>query len=99
MKYLGIVNDNKFKFSDNIKYAAERSSKFINSLSKSATLTWGLNHEALQTIYNGAILPLPLYGAPVWAEAMRFEYKRLKYIRVQRLMNIKTAKAYRTTSN
>ena len=34
----------------------------------------------------------------VWAEAMRFEYNRLKYIRVQRQMNIKIAKAFRTTS-
>jgi ribonuclease HI len=33
------------------------------------------------------------------AEAMRFEYNRLKYIRVQRLMNIKIAKAFRTTSS
>jgi len=28
---------------------------------------------------------------------MRFEYNRLKYIRLQRLMNIKIAKAFRTT--
>jgi len=98
MKYLGILIDNKFKFSEHISYAAERSSKLIHSLSKSAKLTWGLHHEVLQTIYKGAILPLLLYGAPVWAEAMRFEYKRLKYIRVQRLMNIKIAKAFRTTS-
>jgi len=99
MKYLGIVIDSKFKFSEHISYAAERSSKLIHSLSKSAKLTWGLHHEALQTIYKGAILSLLLYGAPVWAEAMRFEYNRLKYIRVQRLMNIKTAKAFRTTSS
>jgi len=99
MKYLGIVIDNKFKFSEHISYAAERSSKFIHSLSKSAKLTWGLHHEALQTIYKGAILPLLLYGTPVWAEDMRFEYNRLKYIRVQRLMNIKIANAFRTTSS
>jgi hypothetical protein len=30
---------------------------------------------------------------------MRFEYNRLKYIRVQRLINIKIAKAFRTTSS
>jgi len=30
---------------------------------------------------------------------MRFEYNRLKYIRVQRLMNIKIAKTFRTTSS
>jgi len=53
MKYLGIVIGNKFKFSEHISYAAERSSKLIHSLSKSAKLTWGLHHEALQTIYEG----------------------------------------------
>ena len=62
-----------------------------------AKLTWGLNHEVLQTIYMRAILPLLLYGAPVWAEAMKFN--RLKYIREQRLMNITIAKAFRTTSS
>jgi hypothetical protein len=53
IKYLGIVIDNKFKFSEHISYANERSSKLIHSLSKSAKLTWGLNHEALQIIYKG----------------------------------------------
>jgi hypothetical protein len=40
MKYLGIVIDNKFIFNEYISYAAERSSKLIHSLSKSAKLTW-----------------------------------------------------------
>ena len=99
MKYLGTVIDSKFKFSEHISYAAEWSSKLIQSLSKSAKLTWGLHYEALQPIYKGAILPLLLYGAPVWTEAMRFENNRLKYTRVQRLMNIKIAKTFRTTSS
>ena len=92
------IIDNKFKFSEHISYTAERSGKLIHSLSKSPKLTWGLNHEALRTIYKGAILPLLLYGAPVWAEAMKFEYNRLKYMRVQRLINIKIVKAFRTMS-
>jgi len=41
MKYLGFVIDDKFKFSKHISYAAERCSKLIHSLSKSAKLTWG----------------------------------------------------------
>ena len=49
MAYLGIIIDTKIKFSEHISYAVERSSKLIHSLSKSAKLTWGLNHEALQT--------------------------------------------------
>jgi len=68
------------------------------SLSKSAKTTYGLKHEALKTIYKGAILPLLLYGAPVWNEAIKYEYNKQNYIRVQRLMNIKIAKAFRTTS-
>jgi hypothetical protein len=79
MKYLGIIIDSKFTFKEHIKYAAERCSKLIHTLSKSAKLNWGLNHEALKTMYKGAILPLLLYGAPVWAKAMKYAYSRLIY--------------------
>jgi hypothetical protein len=40
-----------------------------------------------------------LYGAPVWIGAMEKKCNRTIHSRVQRLMNIKMAKAYRTTSN
>jgi hypothetical protein len=59
----------------------------------------GTQNEAPKTICNGAILHLLLYGAPVWAEVMKYAYNRLKYVRVQRLTNIRMAKAFRTTSS
>jgi ribonuclease HI len=62
-------------------------------------MTWGIKHEAMETIYKGAIMPLLMYGAPVWIEAMNHDYNRRKYIRVQRLINISMAKVYRTTSS
>jgi ribonuclease HI len=99
LKYLGIIIDDKFKFSQHISYTAEKCIKLIHSLSKSTKVTWGLKHEALKTIYKGAILPVLLYGAPVWTEAMKYSYNRLKCIRVQRLMNIRVAKAHRTMSS
>ena len=37
--------------------------------------------------------------ASLWAEAMRFEYNRIKYVIVQSLMNIKISKAFRNTSS
>ena len=40
-----------------------------------------------------------LYGAPVWIGAMEKKCNQNAYSRVQRLMNIKMAKAYRTTSS
>jgi hypothetical protein len=99
MKYLGIIIDNKLKFSEHISYAAEICTKLIHSLSKSAKVSWGLKHKVLTTTYKGAILPLLLYGAPVWIEVMKYTYNRQKYIRVQRLMNIRMAKVFHTTSS
>jgi len=98
IKYLGIILNHKFRFNDHITYAAERCKKFIYSLSKVTKMTWGIKHKAMGTIYKGAILPLLSYGVPIWIEAMNYEHNRKKFIRVQRLINISIAKAYRTTS-
>jgi len=80
-------------------YVAERYMKLIHNLSRSAKLTWGLKHDALKTIYKGVILPLMLYEAPVWIDAIKYEHNRQKYIRAQRLINLRMAKAYRTISS
>jgi hypothetical protein len=77
----------------------EKCTKLIFVLSRSAKLNWGLTHAALKTIYTGGILPLLLYGAPVWKQAIHKVSYKLKLIRVQRLIHIKIAKAYRMVSN
>ena len=58
----------------------------------------GLDHKALKLIYVGGILPLLTYGAPVWSPELEKESYKTKLKRVQRLINIKMAKAYRTVS-
>jgi late competence protein required for DNA uptake (superfamily II DNA/RNA helicase) len=50
-------------------------------------------------IYEGAIPTLLLYGAPVWIDAMKYTCNRRKHIRAQRMINLRIAKAYCTTSN
>jgi len=97
LKYLGIIFDYKLTFKEHIKKnMAAKCTKLIFSLSKSAKLNWGLDHKALKTIYVGGILPLLIYGAPVWISIMRKENYKSELIRVQRLINIKMSKAYRT---
>jgi hypothetical protein len=59
---------------------AEKCTKLIFALSKSAKLNWGLKHAALKTIYTGGILPL-LYGAPVWEKAIDKASYKSKLIR------------------
>ena len=88
--------DNKFKFREHITYAAKKCTKLIYSLSKSAKITWGLRHEVLKIIYEGAILPLLLYST---IDTMKYTCNRRKYIRAQRMINLRIAKAFCTTSN
>jgi hypothetical protein len=99
MKYLGIILNHKFKYQEHITYVAERCTKIIHNLSRAAKVSWGLKNEAIATMYKGAILTLLTYGAPVWIDAMKYEHNRQKYIQVQRLINLKMARAYRTSSS
>jgi len=71
----------------------------IHTLSKPAKQSWRISHEALYTVYKGAILPLLLYGASVWVESLEEECNKTVYNRVQRLINVTITKAFRTTSN
>jgi hypothetical protein len=99
IRYLGIIFDNKMTFKEHVKYIEEKCTKLIFSLSRSAKLSWGLQHKALKTIYAGGTLPLILYGAPVWKGVMDTKCYKTKLIRTQRLINIRIDRAYRTVSN
>jgi len=67
-------------------------------LTRSNKLNWGLGHRALKVIFNGVIEPILTYGAPVWEKALTKQNNQRKYQRVERMMNIKIAKAFRTLS-
>ena len=99
LKYLGIILDSKLSFRDHITYITEKCTKLIFALARSAKLNWGLGSAALKTIYTGAILPLILYGVPIWVNATKKTSYKQKIIRVQRLINLRIGKAYRTVSN
>ena len=57
LKYLGKIYDYKLIFRDHINYIAEKCTKLIFVLAKSAKINWGLGHKTLRTIYIGGILP------------------------------------------
>ena len=99
IRYLGIIFGSKLAFREHITYTEGKCAKHIFSLAKSSKITWGLKHKALKTVYTGAILPLILYGAPVWKGALNSSCYKDELVRIQRLINIKIVKAYRTVSN
>ena len=94
-----ILFDNKLTFREHINQIEEKCTKLIFSLARSAKVIWGLKHKALKTIYTRAILPIILCGAPIWNDVMKRSCYKAKIVRIQRLINIKIAKAYRTVSN
>ena len=99
IKYLGITIDKKFNFNEHINQVPQKCTNLIHALAKSAKLNWGLNSDVMRIIYKEAVLPILSYGAPVWIEAINKQHNAEKLNRVQRLINIRTAKAFRTTSN
>jgi hypothetical protein len=68
MTYLGIYFDSRITFDKHIENIAEKYTKLIYKLGKSAKLQWGLGHKSLKTVYEGALVPPLTYGAPVWEE-------------------------------
>jgi len=99
IKYLGIIFHGKITFRDHVNYIEEKCTKLIFTLSKSAKVTRGLKHKTLKITYTGGILPLILYGAPVWKSVLDNTSYKATLLRIQRIINIKIAKAYRTVSN
>ena len=85
--------DDKLNFYKHIGNMTEKSRKMIYMLGKTAKLNWGLGHKALKIIYEGAIVPLMTYGAPVWEEAVKKKTLLWKLQSTQRLINIKIAKS------
>jgi len=67
-------------------------------LNNTAKLHRGLGHKALKTLYEGAIVPLMIYEAAVWEEAVTKQRPLQKMQSVQMLINIKIAKVNRTIS-
>jgi hypothetical protein len=67
-------------------------------LGRTAKLQWGLEQKALKTIYKGAVAQVLTHGAAIWIEAIRKNRNLRKYKRIQGLINIKIAEAYRTIS-
>jgi hypothetical protein len=98
LKYLGIYFSSRFTFDKNIRCIADNSTKLIHMLGRSAKLQWGLGHKSLKNIYEGALIPMLTYGAPVWDEAVVKQRNLHVLQRVQRIINTKIAKVYRTIS-
>jgi hypothetical protein len=98
MKYLGVYFNNRLNFHKHIVQITEKSRKMTYMLGKTAKSNWGLEHKSLRSLYEGAVVRLMTYGAPVWQEAVKKQRLLGMIQSTQRLINIKIAKVHRTIS-
>jgi hypothetical protein len=93
MKHLGIYFDSRLSFYKHIEHIADKSWKLTYMLNRTAKLQWGLRHKSLKTIYEGMLVPLMTYGAPIWEGAITKRKYLQKLQSAQRLKTLKIAKA------
>ena len=98
IKYLGIYFYSRFSFDRHVDYITGTCTPIVNMLAKSAKLKWGMGNRSLKVIYSGVIEPILTHGAPIRDRALTRQNNLRKYQRVQRMMDIKIAKAFRTLS-
>lgn len=96
--YLGVEIDESWLFGKHVKKAAVKATTMMNKMKRVNRSSWGVGFSVMNTIYEGAYLPILLYGAGVWHE--RVEQKHVKRIlrASQRAALLATTSAYRTVS-
>ena len=96
MKYLGIVLDGRWKFTEHFQELAPKLVSFAGML---AGLLPNLGGPSAwcRRLYSGVIRSKALYGAPIWSSALCARNQTLLR-RAQRVMALRTARAYRTVS-
>lgn len=98
IKYLGLYIDGRWNFREHFRKLAPRLSKAASVLSRLMPNIGG-PRAGTRKLYTNVLHSIALYGAPVWAEAMR-EDGQIKMLmhQAQRTMAIRVARCYRTVS-
>ena len=100
IKYLGIILDQKLSFDDHISYVTCKATKVVWQLSRGAQKNWGYSAKIMKTLYERCIEPIICYGCSIWGRRSDATIaNKRKLDAVQRLMLIKTTRAYRTASH
>jgi hypothetical protein len=97
-KHLGIIVDSKLTFKEHANYLLAKVSELINNLLRFAKIEYGLNAEAMDIIYKGAVLPIISYGVSVWAQAIDRQFMTKPLTSLQRRYALRMTRAYRTVS-
>lgn len=97
VRYLGVMLDTKLTFWTHICKAADRAAKVVAQLSRLMANVGGPSPDKRKLLMRTAEA-IMLYGAEVWAEALKLEKYRRRMEAVQRRGALRICSAYRTVS-
>ncbi|XP_067118930.1 uncharacterized protein [Centruroides vittatus] len=97
-KYLGVELHKKLNWCPHVRDQLGKAERLLLSLSKIATLKWGLNSKSIDIIYEAVVLPVLSYAIAVWGGSLAHQKIRDMLLKFQRRICIKLIKGYRTIS-
>ena len=96
-KYLGIMFDSKLSWKQHIKYACSKAKNFLVKLNAVSNAKWGMSNQSCRFLYRNAILPILLYGATVWGNALSTKANLKLYTQTERIALLMITGAFRTS--
>ena len=98
IKSLGVILDSKLNFHEHISTQCSKVKRIVFALNHYCSLKWGLNRNVIQQIWSSYAEQILLYAVPVWEKALTNKQCQRELESVQRLVAIKSIKAFRTVS-
>ena len=98
IKYLGVTLDSRLSFRAHVKHACEKAAKRYTGLARMLANTGG-PRSSRRLLLARVITSTLLYGAQIWAEALKLQHNRRTMQSVHRLTAIRVTSAYRTVSS
>lgn len=97
LKYLGIMFNDRFTWTDHVNYVYNKTLKAINNFRSITSNNWGLSPKASRILYLGAIEPSITYASQTWGYAINNSNIKKKLLSIQRLAALRITKGYRTS--
>lgn len=98
MKYLGVIVDSRWSFSDHFQYVNEKATKVMRALGRLMPNLRGPDKSKRQ-LYTNVVQSIVLYGVPVWCDALVLsKSKQRVFNRIQRILTIRVSATCRTVS-
>lgn len=95
IKYLSLMIDGGWTFKWHFEYAADKARRVAAALSGLLSNVKG-PRQCTRRLYSTVVHSVLMYGAPVWNDALK--KRKTHFIKIQRMVLIRTASAYRTVA-